>query len=273
MIGKIIEKGNRLLTGGDILSAYNFFKSAITQDPQNNVLADKIDLISKLLENTLPKKNNIDKVKIASIQMPKAIYISKKKNPPPIRPVIKPMNIATQTSWFNISDWKIFGLTDNDYGITNNEINFYASKKIKKVLSHESKKDINISVKIKFGDVSPATRAGIIFGYNSSEESGSERYLLFIVEDGGNFALLNVKNGQEEILKSFKSSAGLYNDNKSLKVKIKSLGPWVIIYLNDKLLGSWYGKDFIKGEIGFYSGPNTNVAFGSFTLNSAFKDN
>ncbi len=248
---------------GDNNNALAFFNKALQQDPDNTILSARIGYIERELQNKAALINNDTGDK-------RKIKISETK---PTSPKInnKESNNEMPAIWLNSSDWIFNGLQKKDFKVNDKGITFFSSNEIKKLISQRSMTDINIEVDLKFNNVSANTDAGIIVGYNASGKTNNESYFLFKVENNGNFTLLSIKDSGQEILKTFNSQFGLYNDNKELRIKLTSLGPWIILYLDDKLLGSWYGEDFIKGKIGLFSGSKTSVEFISFKLSSAFK--
>ena len=73
-----------------------------------------------------------------------------------------------------------------------------------------------------------------------------------------------------ETLLSIKRS--LDTSKKFYRLKIKCLGPWVMIYNDGKLLDSYLSKDFIKGRIGLYSESYTYAEFSNIQISSAFEN-
>jgi len=179
----------------------------------------------------------------------------------------------SESKSFHSFSWMFEDLSEKDYKINKNGITFLNSNKTKKVISRKAMEDIEIEVDMVFHSISSDNSAGIIIGYSVSNQPSNESYLLYAVDKNGNFSLSKVKNGQEEKLKYRNIPAEFSNYSKELKLKLKCLGPWVILFYNNKLLESWLSKDFINGKIGLYSGAYTYVDFTSFKINSAFENN
>lgn len=94
-------------------------------------------------------------------------------------------------------------------------------------------------------------------------------YFLFIVERTGKFILRKVSDNTNEELLLVKKPI---DANNKFTLKTKCLGPWIMIYNNDKLLDSWLSKDFIKGRIGLYAEGQTSAEFSNLKISSAFEN-
>ena len=258
-----IDEGNRLLTEGKTSEALIYFKKALAAVTDDIKPSQKIKRIEIKSDKSEPHVNkDIEKEKVP---------IKEKRKDLPSVEIKNTANTETPKIPFNLSEWNFNGLTNKDFQINENEIIFLGSNKGKKLISQNSMKDIDISFVLKFDNVSTDPRAGIIFGYNISEKNDSSRYFLFTTDNKGTFLLSNVVNGKEKLLKSFKSPQGSHEQSEEYRIKIKSLGPWVILYIGDKLLGSWYGENFIEGKIGLFSAANTYAEFTSFKIGTAFE--
>jgi len=87
----------------------------------------------------------------------------------------------------------------------------------------------------------------------------------------GNFLLQKISGGQEKKLLSVSRQINSFNDSTTFQLKIKSLGPWIMIYNDQKLLDSWSSKELITGKIGLYADPNIDVEFSNFNISSAIE--
>ena len=161
-----------------------------------------------------------------------------------------------------------FGLTENDIKLKGREVVFLNSNKSKKIIYKKLMEDIDINVEARFDEHS-SSKAGIIIGYSKSEQEGDENFYLFLVVNTGSYSLVRMKNGKEEILITGKHL--LDTSKKVFNLKIKCLGPWIMLYNHGKLLESYLGNDFINGRFGFYADPNVYVEFDGLIINSAFE--
>jgi hypothetical protein len=169
------------------------------------------------------------------------------------------------------NEWSMNGLSEEDYEFKQNGIIFLRSAKVKKAIYKISQKDVDVAINIKLNTGRQDKRAGIIIGYNSNNDFGTEDYFLFSTNIIGNFLLQKISGGEERKLLSVSRPIHSPNDSIIFKLKIKSLGPWIMIYNDQKLLDSWLGKEFITGKIGLYAEPNINVEFTYFNVSSAFE--
>jgi hypothetical protein len=176
-------------------------------------------------------------------------------------------------SFSNIEDneWNLIGLSAEDYNFEQNGIIFLRSGKLKKAIYEKSQKDVDVEFNVQLNTGRKDKRAGIIIGYNSNNDFGTEDYFLFSTDIVGNFLLQKISGGEEKNLLSISRQIYSPNDSIIFKLKIKSLGPWIMIYNDQKLLDSWLGKEFITGKIGLYAEPNINVEFSYFNISSAFE--
>lgn len=168
----------------------------------------------------------------------------------------------------DLSEWNFNDLTDSDYSLYEGGFVFSNTNKDKKAIYHNALEDVDFEVEIKFRANRLEDRAGIIIGYNE-DQLRKEAYFLFIVERTGKFILRKVSdNTSEELLLVTKP----IDANNKFTLKTKCLGPWIMIYNNDKLLDSWLSKAFIKGRIGLYAGRQTSAEFSNLKISSAFED-
>ncbi len=262
---KIVEIGDTLLNNNDNENALSYFRKALAIAPNDIKLANKISLIENRLKKPFPRLNSNVENNEHVMKYKEEIKLMDNEE-------IK-LEVKNEIKSFISLDWTFGDLSENDYIINGNGITFLNNSKIKKIISRKTMADIEIEVDMRFQSISSNNSAGIIIGYSISNQSSIESYLLYAVNKKGKFSLFKVKNGQEERLKFVDRSSDFSNSNNELKLKLKCLGPWVILFFNNKLLESWLSKEFIKGKIGLYSGANTCVDFTSCKINSAFENN
>ena len=185
------------------------------------------------------------------------------KNDPGIRSQI------TFTS-MNVSEWDSDGLNEKDFKSNNSGFTFLTTNKLKKLIYKQEMTDIDIEVDLRFEENS-VDNAGIIFGYNKNEKTANENYFLFKVDNSASFSLFKIQNEKKDLLLAGKRSLDL--SKKIFRLKIKCLGPWIMLYNDNKLLESFLNSDFIRGRIGLYSESNTQVEFTDLKISSAFEKN
>ena len=173
-------------------------------------------------------------------------------------------------SSFLISDWSFDNLTDNDFTMGSDALTFFSSGKIKRGIFSKRMEDFDVKVSLLLPNKSVAERAGIIVGFNVTDDN-QDIYYLFSADTFGNFLLRKFSNGKEEKLIAVQRKINQVNNGYSFNLKIKCLGPWIMIYNDDKLLESWLNKDFVKGNIGLFAESGTQAEFSNFKVTSAFE--
>jgi tetratricopeptide (TPR) repeat protein len=257
VLAKYIQIGNQLLAANKVDEALFSYKKAFALDPNDRELNNKILAIQKNDLNPLPENKKRSEIK------------NKQTIQDNIQPIEESNNklILSFTS-INFSEWDSFGLTENDIKSKGKEVVFLSSNKPKKIIYKNLMEDIDINVEARFDEHS-SSKAGIIAGYSKSEQEGYENFYLFLVANTGSYSLVRMKNGKEEILITGKQI--LDTSKKVFYLKIKCLGPWIMLYNDGKLLESYLGNDFINGRFGLYADPNVHVEFDGLIINSAFE--
>jgi len=143
--------------------------------------------------------------------------------------------------------------------------------KLKKAIYEKPQKDVDVEINVQLNTGRQGKRVGIIIGYNNSVEFGTEDYFLFSTDKRGNFLLQKISGGQVENVISVSRQIESFIDSITFQLKIKSLGPWIMIYNNNKLLDRWLSEEFISGKIGLYADPNIYANFSYFNISSAFE--
>ena len=174
-------------------------------------------------------------------------------------------------SSFVESEWIFQNLNENDYLMDPDVLTFFNSQKLKKGYFTRNMEDVDVKVNLILSNKSSTERAGIIVGFNESGKS-NEIYYLFSADIFGNFLLKKYSNGAEEKLVSVQRKITPVNNTYMYNLKIKCLGPWIMIYNDGKLLESWLNKDFVKGKIGLFADSGTNAEFSNFKVTSAFEN-
>ncbi|MDP2364010.1 MAG: hypothetical protein Q8M94_09605, partial [Ignavibacteria bacterium] len=253
---------NQAITKNNNDEALLFFRKAFALNPNNKELAIKI---ISLQENIQDSPSEVKK-KIETIKKEKAKEKSQLLSDPKNNPG---GSNQSYISSIVVSEWNADGLNEKDYSLNESGFTFFNTNKSKLLLYKRQMEDIDIEVSLRFDENSVNNKAGIIIGYSKSESTNREIYYLFIVDNSGNFSLLKIHNEKEEVLISEKHSSDL--NKKILKLKVKCLGPWIMLYNGNKLLESYLNADFIKGKIGLFSQPNTHADFTGLNISSAFE--
>ena len=258
------KQGDQLKNENNYREAILFYKKAAGLQPDDKTLKSLIELCEREIHKS-DFPSSIDySSKTKNAFEDSSVDLSKDKNSD-----IAGENISFSDIEYN--EWNLIGLSEEDYEFEQNGIIFLRSGKLKKAIYEKSQNDVDVEVNVQLNTGRQEKRAGIIIGYNSSNEIGTEDYFLFSTNNMGNFLLQKISGGQEKNLLSISRQIYSSNDSKNFKLKIKSLGPWIMIFNDQKLLDSWLSKEFITGKIGLYADPNIDVEFSYFNISSAFE--
>jgi hypothetical protein len=244
-----------------IEEALIYYKKAFALEPNNKELESKIISLKKNIKNFPPDIKKQIEIKSKEKSKETNQQLQDSKTEPGLRDQII-------FSSMDVSEWDNDGLSEKDFKSNNSGFTFLNTNKPKKLIYKKEMADIDIEVDLRFDEQS-FDKAGIIFGYIKTENTDNENYYLFKVDNSGNFSLLKLQNEKEDLLLSGKRSLDL--SKKIFSIKIKCLGPWIMLYNDNKLLDSYLNTVFIKGRIGLYSEQNTHADFTDLKISSAFE--
>ena len=260
VILKYIQNGNQLFTDHKVDEALLSYKMAFALNPEDKELANKIFSIQKGVQNSSTElkktKDNNSKQKV-QITDPQT---SNSKT-----------DVGNQTfSPIDLAEWDAAGLSSDDYKYQDKKFIFSKTNKSKKLIYKQPMEDIDVSFELRIdGHAGAGYKAGVIVGYSRLENEGSENYYLFAVDNLGNYTLSKYKNGNEDLLVS--GGNQIDASKKVFNLKIKCLGPWIMLYNDNKLLKSYFNDGFVKGRIGLFSDSNLQVEFDDLKIGSAFE--
>jgi tetratricopeptide (TPR) repeat protein len=258
---KYIEKGNNQKREGKYYEALELYRKALQLQPEDKTIESLIESC----RNSLIEQSNQTKIEEQKVnqkpddQKKNAIVVEKQaeEKPTPVNPKYNlPKN----------SFWNLEELLNEDFSINGNDIRFKENSRSKKVVNTYVLKDIVVSVKAIFKNLSSSNSAGIIIGYNWNKSTSVEKYFLFTVEPGKRFVLNEVTDASKKELISIPYSSETMNDTDTYLLSVKYFGAWIMIYSRDKLLKAFYNDSFIIGKIGLYADANTDVEFTSFNI-------
>jgi PPM family protein phosphatase len=258
---KYSQMGNQAIIDNKMEEALLYYKKAFALKPEDKELEIKIVSLKKNIRDFPPDVKKQIEIKGKEKSQEKIKQLQESENDPGLRDQIT-------FSSMDVSEWDNGGLSGNDFKSNHSGFTFLNTNKSKKLIYKKEMADIDIEVDLQFDEHS-FDKAGIIFGYIKTENNYSESFYLFKVDNSGNFSLLKFQNEKEELLLSGKRSIDL--SKKIFKLKIKCLGPWIMMYNDNKLLETYLNTDFIKGRIGLYSEQNTHADFTDLKISSAFE--
>ncbi len=257
---KYIEKGNNEKRLGNLYEALEFYRKAQQLQPEDRNIENLIASCrsSLIAESNKPKVKEVKEKKIVETKKPEVKpekKVEEKKAPP-----VNPKYNLPKNSFWNLED-----LLREDFSLNGNDISFKANSRSKKVINTYVLKDVVVSVKAAFKNLSSSS-AGIIIGYNWNKVTSVEKYFLFTVEPKKRFVLNEVTDGSKKELLSIPYDTESMNNTDTYSLSVKYLGAWIMIYNGEKLLKAFYNDSFILGKIGLYAGANTDVQFTDFNI-------
>lgn len=170
----------------------------------------------------------------------------------------------------NMPEWEFPGLNSKtDYRADPSKIIFLNSPWPKKALFSGNHKDFIIQVDTKLNTGDLAAQYGVIIGNNSA----NDQFYLFTLNGKGRYVLEHRIHEKADTLFSGKNSRLSSSHSEEIKIKIKCIGPWIIVYTNDSLLKSWQGKSFIEGQVGLYVDSHLEIEFYDFKISGILKQN
>ncbi|MDD5607943.1 MAG: protein phosphatase 2C domain-containing protein [Ignavibacterium sp.] len=258
VVQKYIRTGNDLLAVNKKDEALLNFKKAFTLDPNDKELNNKIMVIEKSFNKDLSKDDKTTRVnKDQQKKLPDDQTVTKDNNG-------KEIIFAD----FNLGNWERPGLSGSDFKDKGSGVVFLKTNKSKKIFYKQAMEDIDLNVDVSFDDHSNEN-AGVIIGYNKNENNGTENYYLFTLNSSRSYSLIKVNDDKKETIVTGKQI--MDTGKNGFQIKLKCLGPWIMIYNDNKLLESYLGSDFIKGKFGFFADSNVEVEFSNLVINSAFE--
>jgi len=164
--------------------------------------------------------------------------------------------------------WQFPDLGEDAVTIEQSKLIFEKSPVAKKAIYMEDVVDVDIEVVARVLDQDTG-RIGIIVGYQNDQND--EHYFLFTVETDNTYVLSRRNNeGTQQLLRINGGVQDIEPDEAGThEMKVKVLGPWIMMYHNGKLLNGWLGEEIIEGKIGVYADADIPVEFSQFQMTSA----
>jgi PPM family protein phosphatase len=254
------EKGNNYLKSENYADAMKFFEKVLAINPLNKEVENKLDYVRyKLHKEYEPDLHSYSENKI-------------KNDESSVYSVISIENHNMNQASFDLSEWILGDMTEEDFVLNDTGIHFLNTNRSKQIINKQPLEDIDIEVEVVLFKTEADNEAGIIVGYNNPAGGNTENYLLLTAHINGSISLGKQSNGKSELLLNIKQASNLSENELSFRIKVKCLGPWIMIYNNNKLLDSFLNKEFIKGNFGLYAGKNTGAYFSNLKISSAFEN-
>ena len=170
-----------------------------------------------------------------------------------------------QDPFYKSSNWFLGELQTTDYNFLQDSIIFKNTPKIKKIIFNKYFSDVDIQIKIHLINVDRNSEVGLIVGYNRNKIE-EESFFSITTNQKDNIALKKTFNNTSKEL--FSAPIEINSDSRCINLKIRCLGPWLMVYYNQNLLKAWLDDNIIEGRIGLYASSKNFVKFS----NTSFKN-
>jgi hypothetical protein len=247
-----IKVGNKFRKENEYQRAVLFYRKAIRLRPNDKEILKEI----KFCENKIQNNNLATDISTTSA-FEKGISLNMSKT----QSINKINTKENFKSTDNVPNWIIEGLSEDDFQFGSNDVTLKASSKVKKILSGKPYYDIDYEVNVQPNNNNEEGKVGLIVGHSIDKGIDTETYFLISIEQSGNLKLHEFSNGSKKQLFSIPLDLSESTDFIIYKLKLKCLGPWIMIYNNQKLLKAWYNEKLIRGKVGLFADQNTYVHF------------
>jgi PPM family protein phosphatase len=253
---EFISRGDIYRDRGDFDNALNYYKMASELQPLNNDIQARIQTLGD------PIRENTD-------------YTGDENLPP--APAITDEDAKGYTEAFGephedilrgTPQWTFPGLAESEFIQKPSGIRFMKSGAVKKAIYAEETEDVDISLEAQFTDKPEEGSIGIIIGYSDKQDS---EYFLFAMDHSKTFKLLQISGQSHSVLVSITPDKNIVPADGVYRLKVKSLGPWLMLYKNNRMLQAWLHDDIIRGNIGVFADPDIEVEFSNIAIESALK--
>jgi tetratricopeptide (TPR) repeat protein len=293
---KEILYANKLFEEGNLDSSIIIFRKILQSNPLNLDAVDKVNIIYneylnnaeyymsvKLFKNALEYYQRANEIKPNDEQIMNIISYCKERieNDSSSAVDASSNKITTQEkdnftdgvpdntdsgknySLYDSSYWQLDDLNSSDYKFGKNGIAFFDSPVSKKIISKNSYNDIEIMVEIGFSKNGLLGNNGLIVGYNRNRENNIESYFSISINDNNELKLAkHVANISSLIF----STTQNITSKDIIELKIKCLGPWIMLYFDGNLLKAWLNDNIIYGKIGLFSSRNSSINFSKLSI-------
>jgi len=261
------DQGDLYLKRGAMQNAVESYEKAADLQPANEEFKQLITLAKEKMHKK-PAEPQMSSTQVATSGNAEVI-VKEKSQPeePSTKPPKKTSSAAVKDSPLGAS-WQFPHLNADAVTMDKTKLVFSDSPEEKKGIYSKDLDDVDVGVTVRILS-SQKGRVGIIIGYQTNKQE--ESYYLFTSKDYKNFVLSRCSNnGEEHLITLTDTGMNPENTDGDLQhIKVKVLGPWIMMYHNGKLLNGWLGDKIVKGKIGVYAAANLSVEFSQFQLSSA----
>jgi serine/threonine protein phosphatase PrpC len=156
------------------------------------------------------------------------------------------------------ADWNVAGLTPNDYTFKSDTLCIHRTPVPKLIWYPRDFRDFDFEVRLQFDPPALSDEGGIMLGLPA-------HYLLLAVDASGRVSFQKVTGAESEILFAI-ANAEAAADSPSKKLKVRCLGPWMMLYYAEKLVWVWNAEKLITGQPGLFAAPAVGVEFSQLRI-------
>lgn len=258
-INKIIAgfkmRGDRSLARQDYSSALMLYQKAFVILPAD----EKLQNLILLCEQKLAAQQPAARSSTGPITTDSASQMALQPSDSSSAPVI-----ADSVSGIHAADWSLHQLKQREYQTQEDGLIFSGNPGIKKVLYRNDLRDFQIEVLTRNFSPKVGGEYGIIIGYEMPESAAGESFFLYAVNETEQI-FFKLMTDSVKILFS-DSAKELFYQPRSLKLKIRCLGPYVMLYAENNLLKTVNLEKFIIGKVGLYCGANLKIQFSDLKI-------
>jgi serine/threonine protein phosphatase PrpC len=170
------------------------------------------------------------------------------------------------------SGWEFIRLSADDYEFRNGHITFLTSNRKKMAVFKRKLEDVDVEVTVDLREAGSKGRAGIIVGYLPGTGS-SAGYFQFSIRNEKDFLLERISGKSSKELLSIPYKPEDPEKKLPFQMKVKCLGPWIMMYNNQKMLKAWFNEEFVRGNAGLFADPGVYAVFSGFKISPAMMGN
>jgi len=253
---------------------------AVIDTISSNMEQTKIDSAteaSPIQEAAVEKKDEIaEQIKETPAQSVQATPKVKKKTvtakprPQPRKSVKQPVKKTTTPAIayikdiqsFKESDWNAERLEKSDFILENDRLFFPPTPSDKILISRKPVLNAEITVRIERVDFPEGKGEFGFIIFNSA----NELYKISLRSEN-RIEIIKLNSNREESLLSKKLENNIQQP-KVVDIKIRSLGPWLMVILPGEPPIAWTGEKIISGKFSFYASPSVQAQFSNLRISS-----
>jgi protein phosphatase len=248
---------------GDIHGALVLYQKASNLRPQDLQIQHLVERCRRQLRRVTSEFGVKKGGKTSTLRMPPQRRY--RTNPPGARG-----RSGQDSSSLGGARWELPRLGSEDYVTSTNSLRFRDTGRPKLALyqgSPMADPEVEVHAELLYGDV--RGRYGLVVGHQWTDRADAPSYYLFSVDGRGSYALNRIFPDGQELIFTASGKVATFEEADSLRLRVRCLGPWIMVYANDALLNAWQGPELIQGRVGLYADAGLEVIFSGFKVGSA----